>query len=606
MNELNVKLLLCHHKQSPYIKNECILPIQVGKANKDFELEYCVGDNTGDNISEKNPSWCELTALYWAWKNLDADYYGLMHYRRFLSFENNQEYRVVTQLDEGDIVQNLSPANIKQMCKFADIITGPIWGIHPVGLEHKRMSSYEFYAKEHVKEDMDITLQVIKEKFPEYYYASLDETSSSECFFMNLMVLKRELFFEYCEFLFGVLTEVEKRIDISDRDSYQKRVFGFIAERLSNMFVIYCQQRDSKIKIKHTGIYFLADTNDIDAEKLTEQVISKEKITQAANKQDEIVNVCMSFDDNYLAPGLTTITSLLRHTSANVSIYILCDNRLSENSRQTIKLNVGNHGTVYFVDVDARSLSGLPLNRAYISINTYYRLLIHDLIDADKIIYIDSDVIVADDILNLWNFDVTDACIAGALDEGGIMQSRRLSLGANSNYINAGVLVFNLKEIKARYKDPLRLYLETYYFNRDLISLQDQDILNLAFKNEIKVLPLKWNVNGRIFEVNELDFKYSKADINEALNDLGIIHYTDHKKPWKFQATHPLKHLYWYYRDKVQGLPLNSAEKRSIFMQNQFKYRKEGSHLHVAVRGVEFTVNKDRVKKILQKLNFKF
>ncbi|WP_277203477.1 DUF4422 domain-containing protein [Veillonella seminalis] len=606
MKELNVKLLLCHHKKSPYVKNECILPIQVGKANKDFELEYCVGDDTGDNISEKNPSWCELTALYWAWKNLDADYYGLMHYRRFLSFEDNEDYRVVTKLDEGDITKSLSPENIRRLCQSADIITGPIWGIHPVGLEHKRMSSYEFYAKEHIKADMDITLKVIKEKFPEYYYASLDEMSSNECFFMNLMVLKKELFYEYCEFLLGVLTEVEKQIDITDRDSYQKRVFGFIAERLSNMFVIYCRQRDPKIRIKHTGIYFLADANKIDAKKLTEQVINKETIGQIINGQDESVNVCMSFDDNYLAPGLTTLISLLIHTNAKVNIYLLCDDRLSDKSRQLIKLNMGNNGHVEFIDVNAQSLSGLPLNREYISINTYYRLLIHELIDVDKIIYMDSDVIVADDILNLWHEDITGYCIAGALDEGGIMQSRRLSLGADSNYINAGILVFNLKEIKTKYADPLRLYLETYYFNRDLISLQDQDILNIAFKDEIKVLPLKWNVNGRIFEVNELDFKYSKADIERSLDDLGIIHYTDRKKPWKFQATHPLKSLYWHYRDKVKGLPLSSSEKRSLFMQSQFKYQKEGSQLHVDIHGFEFKINKDRVKKGLQILKFKF
>lgn len=118
MDNLNVKLLLCHHKESPYIKNECILPIQVGKANKDFTLSYCVGDDTGDNISEKNPFWCELTALYWAWKNLDADYYGLMHYRRFLSFEDNEEYRIVTSVGQRDIQSSLSPINIKKCVKI--------------------------------------------------------------------------------------------------------------------------------------------------------------------------------------------------------------------------------------------------------------------------------------------------------------------------------------------------------------------------------------------------------------------------------------------------------------------------------------------------------
>lgn len=606
MDNLNVKLLLCHHKESPYIKNECILPIQVGKANKDFTLSYCVGDDTGDNISEKNPFWCELTALYWAWKNLDADYYGLMHYRRFLSFENNEEYRIVTSVNQRDIQLSLSPTNIKKMCQNADIITGPIWGIHPAGLEHNLMSSYEFYAKEHVKEDMDITLEIIKEQFPEYYYASLDEMSSTQCFFMNLMVLKKQLFCEYCEFLFGVLTEVEKRIDITGRDAYQKRVFGFIAERLSNMFVIYCRQKYSDIRIKHTGMYFLADSNEIDVESLTLQVKNKEKLNELSSNESEIIRVCMSFDDNYLAPGLTTIVSLLTHTNSKVHFYILCDIKLSNESRNIIVSNMKNKGIVEFIDIDSSLLQGLPLNREYISINTYYRLLIHKLIDSDKVIYIDSDVIVSDDILYLWDFDISGAYIGGVLDEGGIMQSRRLSLGADSNYINAGVLVFNIKEIKQHFDDPLKRYLETYYLNRKLITLQDQDILNLAFKDKIKILPLKWNVNGRIFEANELDFKYSKLEIKEALSDLGIIHYTDRKKPWKFQATHPLKHLYWHYRAMVEGLPVSFNERKSLFMQNQFKYRIEGNTLYVAFRELKFSLNKDFVKKIMQGLKFKF
>lgn len=93
--------------------------------------------------------------------------------------------------------------------------------------------------------------------------------------------------------------------------------------------------------------------------------------------------------------------------------------------------------------------------------------------------------------------------------------------------------MFNLKEIRARIADPMTLYLDTFYKYRECITLQDQDILNLAFDGHICILPLKWNVNGRIFEPNELDHKYSQQDIGEALGDLGIIHYTDRKKQWK-------------------------------------------------------------------------
>lgn len=605
MEKQLIKILVCHHKKSQYIKNECIIPIQVGKALKNFELDYCIGDDTGTNISKKNSYWCELTALYWAWKNLDADYYGLMHYRRYLSFENNEDYQVITSLNDKSVQKSLKPSNIYNMCCDADIITGPIWPIHPVGLDDLIMSSYDFYKREHIQSDMDVTLAVIQEKFPQYYYASLDELTSNYCFFMNLIVLRKDLFYLYCEFLFGVLQEVEKRISIKNRDSYQKRVFGFLAERLSNIFVIYCQQKNPNIRVKHTGMYFLAEKRDIDSIGLTKQVLNKEKTFIKKDTMSSI-NICMSFDDNYLAPALTAIKSILQHTQSHIDFYVLCDEKLSNSSRNIIEKNLTSGCDIYFVEVTPGILNYLPLNRSYISINTYYRLLIHNLIDVEKIIYIDSDVIVADDIEKLWNININEFCMAGVLDEGGIMQSRRLKLGADSNYVNAGVIVLNVKRIKEKYIDPLKCYLEAFYYNRKLITLQDQDILNIVFKDDLLVLPLKWNVNGRIFEANELDHKYTSQDINIALNDLGIIHYTDRKKPWKFQSTHPLKILYWHYRTQVCELPLSFTEKKSIFLQKHFKYQIKGENIKIYCHGVNFMINKNYIKKILQILNFKF
>lgn len=603
MKKLNIKILVCNHKEYQFIKNDCIIPIHVGKSLSNVELNYCISDNTGDNISYKNQYWCELTALYWAWKNLDADYYGLMHYRRYLSFEDNTNYSIITSVNNEKFLKDLSCEKIQNMCQNYDIITSPVWKIHPVGLENCLMSSYEFYCKEHIKSDIDVTISVIKEKFPEYYYATLDYMSSNYSFFMNIMVLKKELFDKYCVFLFGVLEEVEKRIDLSNRDSYQKRVFGFIAERLSNIFVLYCQRTIKSLRIKQTGLYFLAEANEIDAERISKQVIEREN--RAKNAEAEI-NVCMSFDDNYLKYGLSTITSVLLHTNSKVNFYLLSDSRLSEKSRALVIANMRNNGKVNFVDIEPGLLDGLPLNRSYISINTYYRLLIHDLIKVDKIIYLDSDVIVCDDLVNLWNIDISNACIAGALDEGGVMQARRLSLGANANYLNAGVLVFNLKQIRKKYNDALKLYLETFYLNRKFIVLQDQDILNIAFKDDIKVIPLKWNINGRIFEVNELDFKYSKNDIMDALNDTGIIHYTDRKKPWKFQATHPLKNLYWHYRCKVLELPLDNEEKRNLFIQKHVQYKKEDTKIFVESHGLKLQLDKEWVKSLMRICGFKF
>ena len=599
--DMDIKILVANHKRAPFFKNRYIMPIQVGKALKNFSLGYCVADDTGDNISAQNPHWCELTAIYWAWKNLKADYYGLCHYRRYISFEENSDYNVITTFDDTYIQKQLSEENIYKMCSKYDIITGPVWDIHPVGID-KKMSAYEFYGREHIVHDLDVTMNVIKEMFPDYYYAALDSLTSEYCFFMNLVAMRKELFYKYCEFMFGVLKEVEKRISIDGRDSYQSRVFGFLAERLSNVFVNYISKEYPTVKIKNSGMFFLAETNVINKDRIMKQLAEKKKLLPTDNK----INICMSFDDNYLAPGLTTITSILDRTNSPIHFYFLCDERLSSRSRQLIIQNVGSRNEVDFLDINPQVLSYFPLNREYISINTYYRLLIHQFIHEDKVIYLDSDVIVCDDILKLWNIDLGDNLVGGALDEGGVVQCRRLCLSPNSNYFNAGITVFNLKKMRAQIADPMKLYLDTFYKHRECITLQDQDILNLAFNGHIYTLPLKWNVNGRIFEPNELDHKYSQKDIDEALSDLGIIHYTDRKKPWKVQATHPLCNLYWYYRNKVKGLALSKSERRVIYMQKHFKYRKSGKDLTIDFHGHTFHMNKERVKSVMQKMNFKF
>ena len=87
---MNIKILVAAHKAYQMPTDPMYMPIHVGKEGKELELGY-VGDNTGDNISLKNPNFCELTGIYWAWKNLEADYIGLAHYRRHFSLKKGSD-----------------------------------------------------------------------------------------------------------------------------------------------------------------------------------------------------------------------------------------------------------------------------------------------------------------------------------------------------------------------------------------------------------------------------------------------------------------------------------------------------------------------------------
>jgi lipopolysaccharide biosynthesis glycosyltransferase len=604
----NIKIYVCHHKTSPYIKNECIVPIQVGRKLSKNSLDYCIGDDTGINISEKNKSWCELTAIYWAWKNDDADYYGLMHYRRYLSFKSHHDYTVINKLDEDIVIEHkLDPESIKNICAEQDIITGPVWNVHPVGLPWKIMSNYEQYSLDHYKKDLDIVIEIVKEKYPKYYLALLESLYSTSCFFANVAIMKREYFHEYCTFLFGVLEEAELKIDISEYDSYQSRIWGFIAERMINAYVLYARRAYENIRVSTAGLMYLAESPIINNQEVL-NLINHKKIENKILLNEDI-HICMSFDDRYYAHASAAIESILdnAHPKQKIIFNLLCDENLTETKRNLLLNGLKPNIKINFIEINPSLFSSLPLNRSYISLNTYYRLVIHKVLpDVHKVIYMDSDMICVDDIAKLWTENLDGKCIGASLDEGGVLQSRRLLLGADNNYFNAGMIVFDLNVIREKYDDVFNEYMINFYINNREISLQDQDILNITFKDETKILPLKWNVNSRMFTANDLERKYNIQQEAETLQDIGILHFTDRRKPWTLTCVHPLRDLYWGYRKRNPHAPMSKQDKFIERYAGKITYRISGGFILVKVFGLNMKLNKSLVAKVLRALKINF
>ena len=196
------------------------LPLQVGRALYPA-LPY-QGDNTGDNISEKNPSFCELTGLYWAWKNLDSEYIGLCHYRRYFaggSFLIRDPWkRILTSQQAGWLLQKA-----------------------PVILPRKRNyfieTNYSQYIHAHHAQDLALTRQIIAERHPRYLAAYDRFMNKTTGHHFNMFIMRRDLLNEYCSWLFDILFELERRLDISQYTAYDRRVFGFVAERLLDSWI---------------------------------------------------------------------------------------------------------------------------------------------------------------------------------------------------------------------------------------------------------------------------------------------------------------------------------------------------------------------------------
>ncbi len=183
--------------------------IQVGAALTD-QVICTIRDNVGDNISEKNKTYCEITALYWIWKNDKSDYAGLCHYRRH--FE-------VTE----DIIVHLKKSRIDV------VLTIPILNFPSVRA---------MYEKDHLIEDWDIMLEVIKELCPEYLDTALEVQEGIYYYAYNMFIAKKDILDEYCKWLFPILFECEKRCKPRE-DKYQQRYIGFLAERLLSIFFIH-------------------------------------------------------------------------------------------------------------------------------------------------------------------------------------------------------------------------------------------------------------------------------------------------------------------------------------------------------------------------------
>lgn len=265
----------------------------------------------------------------------------------------------------------------------------------------------------------------------------------------------------------------------------------------------------------------------------------------------EPIHVVLAIDETYAPHAAVTIASALDHAydSSRLRFHILEDGRLTETTRSKLRQTACDK--LDFIVIDVENLSGLPLNRAYISKATYYRLAMHTALadDISKIIYIDADTVVTDALELLWAIPLNGHPIGACADEGGLTQSARLGLPSTHQYFNAGLAVFDLAALRG-------LGFETeiasaYQRHKDKITLQDQDLLNLVFCNRTQPLPLRWNANTRLYLPSELDAAYSDEEALAAASAPGILHFTDRRKPWTVKDLNPLGHLYWTYRNQT-------------------------------------------------------
>jgi hypothetical protein len=241
-----IKIFTCYHTEPPLLRSGILLPLKVGADLHKTEKD-AICDNIGDNISAKNPYFCELTGMYWIWKNIQADIVGICHYRRFLNLQT-EDTKFLNFKSNFEQKYGLTEEQIEKKLEQYDVVLPQK---HPYKPRPKHLTIYRQYADYHIIKDLDIALEILYEKYPDMFpLAERLLKKDQQMYIGNILLCKKVLFDEYSKWLFDILFEVERRIhqDVETRNAYQKRVYGFLSERLMRIFVEYkCSQNMIKV-----------------------------------------------------------------------------------------------------------------------------------------------------------------------------------------------------------------------------------------------------------------------------------------------------------------------------------------------------------------------
>jgi hypothetical protein len=229
-------IIVATHKKAEMPKDKCYFPLHVGCENNEYI--GIAGDNVGDNISYKNSMYAELTGLYWAWKNLDFEYLGLVHYRRHFTIKNWM-FRKTHKPTE---------------CIITDDELETILSPNKIIVPKKRNYYIETIAShyKHIIRDGEIHLtaarKILFDKYPDYLDAFDSVMNKTSAHMFNMFIMPKDLLNQYCTWLFSILAELETCIDISNYNAFEKRYIARVSEMLVNVWIIH-----NEIKTKTIG-----------------------------------------------------------------------------------------------------------------------------------------------------------------------------------------------------------------------------------------------------------------------------------------------------------------------------------------------------------------
>ena len=553
-----VEIFVTAHKPTNYIKDDVFKPIQVGVGLGRKRIEGFLYDDSGDNISADNPRYCELTAQYWVWKNhLESDYVGFFHYRRYLAFNNKTNKvsdvwgNIVEDFFSDSIVQKygLTKDEINNIIDGADIILPEKKDIRQMpNMGNNNREQFLGSGYLHI-EDLNIMLDVIKEKYPEFMSYANQYLAGHYTYLNNMYVMRKNIFSNYCGWLFDILKECDKRINYTNYSNEAIRTIGHLAERLLNIYLLYLSDTKNYTIKELPTVYFM-------------KTEPKEDVKPAFTNNN--IPITLAANDFYVPYLATTITSIVKNASNdnNYDIIVMQRDFSDDSKRRLLNIISGKKNcSLRFIDISAYSDRFSKLfTHMHFTIETWFRLVMPEMLSAyDKVIYLDSDLVVDTDIADLYKTELSDNLLAATKDAdtaglyNGYDPDRKeymdniLKIKNPYEYFQAGVVVFNLKQFRKDFDVSETLkYAASYEW-----KLLDQDVLNYLAQDKVKFIDMSWNVMTDWAGVRVKDIiSRAPKELNDAYMEARkapkIIHYAGGDKPWQ-KPDMDLSEYFWKY-----------------------------------------------------------
>lgn len=567
-----IKCLVCYHERSFLLKDDILTPINPGRdiaKPKDLEWlkKYTIGDNSGDNISIKNKRYNEMTAIYWAWKNQDKlgnpDSIGVMHYRHHLVLDEKVNESPDSWTVNFPGFQNGLSSYYKKI-GYSEEKLRRLSETYPciVGYADTNITVFDQYKVEELEqahhiEDLNFVVSYIREHYPDFSSAVDLYLKGKRQYLYNIFILHKSIFDRYCRFTFDVLQAFDSYLQSGvDRSEWEKRFF--VSERITGIFIT--KLIEEQVKTKFLKISFVQEPHEY---------LAPEPIANS-------VNIAFATDENYLPNLFVALTSLAEHTSKieNYSIYILHSSISNDVITKFLsELSLPDNIKTEFVNISPL-WNNLDITKfkvgAHIRLATYYRFLIQKAFPKfQRMLYLDSDIIVLDDVAKLYKTPIGNKPLAAALDIRENFASKKkvvecgskkrvwpdyleneLKIDALGMYFQAGVMIFDL--VNMGKFDLLNRCLKKLEEIPDP-WLYDQCIMNAEFANEVAYIDVCWNVEWQI----PFEFPNYKKELPEflanqyflAIKKPKIIHYASPVKPWK-NIDLPLSEIWWQYARK--------------------------------------------------------